>query len=236
MKKFLLIWAFVLTAIAATAQEQDYMYPSVWSDNWYVGVHGGINSKVTNNDFLTNLNSHAALRIGRDFNPYFGLMVEGTLFFGDNKFGYSEQIVKAYNIDLLGSVSLVNLLGGFKGKQRIFETKFIFGPGMNHIVGLDTDNNNDLIAKLGFEFVFHFDKIAALEFYLQPAINFNLDHYSSRTQFNVNYSAWQLAIGINYRFKNSNGTHYFAHKDPEIYIIELNDRINELRQQVEEKK
>ena len=236
MKRFLLIGTFVMTAVVAAAQGQDYMHPSLWSDNWYVGVNGGINSKVTHNDFLTNLNPHAALRIGRDFNPYFGLLVEGTFFFGDNKFGYSEQVVKAYNIDLLGSVSLMNMIDGFKGKQRFFDIRFLFGAGVNHIIGLDTDNNNDLIAKLGFDFVFHFDKIPTIEFYLGPAMNFNLDHYSSRTQFNLNYAARQFNVGINYRFKNSNGTHYFAFKDPEIYILELNDRINRLREQVEEQK
>ena len=236
MKRLLLIGAFVMMALAVSAQEQDYLHPSLWSDNWYVGVNGGINSKITHNDFMTNLNPHAALRIGRDFNPYFGLLVEGTLFFGDNKFGYSEQVVKAYNIDLLGSVSLLNLFDGFHGKQRLFDTRFLFGAGMNHITRFDTENNNDFIAKFGFDFVFHFDKIPAFEFYLGPAINFNLDHYSSRTQFNLNYAAWQFNVGINYRFKNSNGTHYFAHKDPEIYIIELNDRINSLREQVEEQK
>jgi len=227
MKK--LLFTLIALVLAAGLQAQ-HLAPSKVLDNWYVGGSLGLNSKVTNNDFMTNVNPSASLRVGRDFNPYVGLMFEGTAFFHDKRFGYSETVVKAMNYDLLVSVNLSNLISGFKGTQRFFETRVLAGVGFNHIYGLDTQNNNDLISKIGVDLVFHHSSLDALEFYLSPAINFNLDHYSQRTQFNFNYSAWQLSAGVNYRFKNSNGTRYFALADGS-EISRMNQQTNKLREQ-----
>ena len=53
----------------------------------------------------------------------------------------------------------------------------------------------------------------------------------ARTEYNLNRSAFQLNLGINYKFGNSNGTHNFVIVTPrdQAEIDALNAQINELR-------
>ena len=43
-------------------------------------------------------------------------------------------------------------------------------------------------------------RVKGLEAYIEPALNYNLNRYSSGVEINPNYAAWQLAIGVNYHF------------------------------------
>lgn len=168
-------------------------------DDWFAGVNWGLNTKTTHNRLLGNLNASASIRLGYELNPQFGFMAEGTLFFGDRKFGMSSCFVKAYNLDLLATYNLSYGIFGYPGHRRLFEPKLLLGIGNNYICGYTLSNNNDLIAKVGLDLGVNLGKYRQFYVYLQPALNYNLDHYS-RTQFNLNYSAIQVAVGANYRF------------------------------------
>ncbi len=173
------------------------------TDIWFVGAHFGLNTKTTHNDsFFGNMNASSGLRFGCDVSPIVGLMAEGTFFFGDQKFGYSSAFVKAYNIDLLLSLNVTEIFWKKAPWHGRYEGHFLIGQGINHITRLLTNNNNDLIAKVGLDVGMRLGHRQQYFVYFQPALNFNLDHYS-RTQVNINYSALQFQVGVNYRFSFS---------------------------------
>lgn len=194
-------WIIIALGVAALQTVQGHNTPQQPNqpDDWFAGVNLGLNTKTTHNRLLENLNGSASLRMGYELNPQFGFMAEGTVFFGDRKFGMSSCYIKAYNLDLLATYNLSYGIFGYPGYRRLFEAKLLLGIGNNYICGYRLSNNNDLIAKVGFDLGVNLGKHRQFYVYLQPALNYNLDHYS-RTQFNLNYSAIQVAIGANYRF------------------------------------
>ncbi|MBR1388805.1 MAG: OmpA family protein [Prevotella sp.] len=231
MKKLMMILA-VAAMTVQSASAQKALENSKTFDNWYIGILGGANSKTTHNsDFFSNVNPHAGLRVGRYYTPVVGWVVEGDVFFRDKAFGLSDQdYVKALNVDLLGTVNLSNWFGGYLGQPRVFEVVALGGLGWNHIFKSKSSVKNDLISKLGFDLTFNLGEAKAWQIYLEPAINFNLTS-DSRVKYNVNNSALQLSLGINYKFGTSNGTHNFkeAQLRDQGEIDDLNARINELR-------
>lgn len=230
MKKSILMMAFA--ALGVQAVQAQTVVESKNADNWYVGVLGGIDSKTTHNQVLKNLNEHAGLRVGRYFTPVVGLAVEGDAFFNDKKFGNSKTAVKAVNVDLLGTLNFTNWFCGYAGQPRTFELYAVAGAGWNHILGSNAvgESRNDLVSRLGLDFAFNLGESRAWQLFVEPAINYNLNH-SHRNSFNVNSSALQLSAGLIYKFGNSNGTHNFkiAELRDQDEIDHLNAKINELR-------
>ena len=150
---------------------------------------------------MSNANGSAGLRVGYEQTRVFGYMGEVTCFTGDVKFGASKCIIKAINADLMATVNFAPLFYKSTTRRSFFEPRFFAGFGVNHICGYPSGvgNNNDLISKLGLDLGFNVGRNRHVYVFLQPAINYNLDHYS-RTQYNINYSALQIAAGIHYRF------------------------------------
>ena len=230
MKKLLV--SLVVTALTVQPLVAQTVVESKNWDNWYIGVNGGLDSKTLHNRILKNFNEHAGLRIGRYFTPVVGLAIEGNAFFNDKKFGNSNTIVKATNVDLLGTLNFSNWFGGYAGQPRCVEFIGVAGFGWNHIFGKVTDYTyrNDLVSKLGMDFALNLGTSRAWQVYLEPALNYNLNR-NHRDRFHLNSSALQLSLGVNYRFANSNGTHNFKIADlrDQDEIDHLNDKINELR-------
>lgn len=198
MKKILLamLGSIVMQPMLAQDKQQSGVF-----NRWYIGAQYGVNTKTTHNDdYLGNINASAGLRFGYDITPAFGFMVEGTAFFGDVKFGASRCFVKALNGDVLAVINLSNLFFPITGERHLFEARIFGGAGTNYIFGYPLPENNfDQISKFGLDLGINLGSRKQWYIYLQPAINYNLDHYS-RTQYNINYSALQASIGINYRF------------------------------------
>lgn len=227
----------VLVCTTSTATAQKALENSTTFDNWYVGITGGASVKTTHTAILRNLNPNAGLRLGRYFTPVFGWAVEGTAYVRARQFSDTSKRIKSVNGHLLATVNLSNWLGGYLGKPRCFEFVAVAGPGLNHVFGQrDGMPNNDLTAKAGLDLTFNLGKARAWQLYLEPAICYNLDRYE-RTTFKSNNSALQLMAGINYKFKNSNGTHNFrlGEMRNQAEIDQLNNQINELRQANETK-
>ena len=213
MKRRLRVWAILLT-IAPSLFAQDHFLVNGPADNWHAGVNVGFHSKLTNNTIFTNLNPHLTVRVGKDFSPLLGAMVDVTSFFNDRRFPaeigfpstYSHTVVKAIDFDLLGRLSISNLLEGYPGYQRSFEAYLIAGIGLNHVCGINTKPTNDLTAKVGLDISVNLDPFVSaqgFELYVEPALKYNLTRYESGVHFNPYYAAWQLAVGVNYHFGRS---------------------------------
>ena len=220
MKKFVLMMASALFAVSASAQT---VQESKTFDNFYVGINGGLSTKTTGHKWLSGLNPNASLRIGRWFTPVFGLAAEGTAYF-NSKAWVPEPVRKPHtvvtysNVSLLGTINVSNWVAGYKGEPRPFEVIAVAGLGWGHAYGPGEsllEKNDQLTSKLGLDFTYNFGSNKAWQLYLEPSINYavagtHATGFDDDTEYNLNRSAFQLNLGINYKFGNSNGTHNFV--------------------------
>ena len=148
MKKLVLF--FAAAAMAVTASAQVTVEGSKFSDNWSIGIQGGLATKTTQNRWLSNTNPNAGIRLTKEITPVFGLVAEGIVYFNDraqtllmNRLGQTADynltardrmartntFAKALNVNLLAKVNLSNLFGGYKGEPRTFEVSALYGFG-----------------------------------------------------------------------------------------------------------
>ena len=154
MKKLVLLFAVAAMTVSASAQST--VYGSKFTDNWSIGVQGGLATKTTQNRWLSNTNPFAGIRLGKDFTPAFGLVAEGNVYFNDRSgvtasdpdFFDGQQIVvghvrgwrtktfaKTLNVNLLAKVNLTNAIAGYTGEPRAFEVSALYGFGWIHGFG-----------------------------------------------------------------------------------------------------
>jgi len=224
----------VLTWSAAMAQKA--LQNSKTFDNWYLGLNGEAATKITHNDnYMSNLNPAAGVRLGRYFTPVFGWAVDGSAYFSDKLFGNSKDNPKAFNVALMGTINLSNWLCGYNGRPRKFELTAVAGTGWNCVFDKKVDDKNSMMSKLGLDFAFNLGRKRMWQIYLEPAICYDMNR-NQKACFNLDQSALQVALGVVYKFKNSNGTHHFRtglmRDQHEIDL--LNQRINELQVRNEE--
>lgn len=248
MKKLVLLCAAATMAVSVSAQT---VAESKNSDNWYVGINGGVMTKTTGHAWLDDLNPNAGVRIGRWFTPVFGLAAEGNAYFGSEPFGVSKTAVTYSNVSLLGTVNLSNWFGGYKGEPRTFEVVALYGLGWGHAYAPGDpadhhdyafDQNDQVTSKAGLDFVFNLGKNKAWQVYIEPSINYAVAGTMAvsgddQVEYNINRSMVQLNAGLIYKFKNSNGTHNFTTVIPrdQAEIDGLNAQINDLRGQLNAK-
>ncbi len=238
MKKQLLMLA--VATLAAQSMTAQTLTESKLTDNWYIGINGGMNAKTTHTSIFQNLNPSAGLRIGRNVTPVLGLAVEGDVYFNNrgSEFRPLGTFVKGLNISLLGTTNFSNLIGGYPGSPRFFEVIGVYGIGWGHAfktASVELPRKNALTSKFGIDFAFNIGEARAWQIYIEPNITYGLNLDYNRTRYNINNSALGLLVGVNYKLGNSNGTHNFTIADlrNQGEIDALNDRINELRGTVE---
>jgi len=234
MKKTLFTWMVLLLSLQSVYAQQA-LEDSKTTDNWYLGIRGGLSSKIThNNDFGGSLNPSVGLRVGRYWTPVAGWALEGDLFLRDKNFKFSQaKRLKGFNLNLLGTLNLSNWFGGYPGEPRAFEVVALGGLGWKHVFDAVDRRMNGLASKFGFDFLLNVDKARAWQFYLEPAISYDLT-VNHRCNYDLNTAAIQLFVGVNYKFGNSNGTHNFktALLRDQTEIDDLNTFVNELRGEI----
>jgi outer membrane protein OmpA-like peptidoglycan-associated protein len=234
------------SAVAQTVQE------SKPSDNIYLGINGGMAVKTTGVRWMHNLNPNIGVRIGRWFTPVFGLAVDGSAYFSNKPFVSTGTLVRATNVSLLGTVNFTNLFGGYPGEPRFFEVAGFYGVGWGHLFRADHqmyEPTNKMTSKAGIDFNFNFGSDLEWQFFIEPSFTWAL--LGSNTQpalqpahklsfsdqgprYNVNNSAFQIIVGLAYKFANSNGSHNFrlAGASDDRELKRLNGIINDLRAQL----
>ena len=237
MKKLALVFAAAAMAVSASAQVT--VEGSKFTDNWFIGVQGGVMTVTTENRWMSNLNPNAGLRIGKNITPVFGLVAEGNVYFNDRVQGGRDRALrvstfaKAVNTNLLANVNLSNLFGGYKGEPRCFEVNALYGFGWWHNFG-EGEGTNALTSKVALDFAFNLGAKKAWQIFVEPSINYSgLDEF----KYNIDNSFVQLNAGVVYKFGNSNGTHNFkiAQLRDQAEIDALNARINALQQELAKK-
>lgn len=245
MKKLVLMFAAALLAVSASAQT---VSESKSSDNFYLGVNGGVITAThpstmgaANHCWLRDITPNAGLRLGRWFTPVFGLALEGNAYFKNLHHGNLQgTLVNSMNTSLLATINLSNWAGGYKGEPRCFELIPVMGLGWGHTFGSPTKDwkADVLTSKFGVDFAFNFGANKEWQFYVEPSINWALNGNGYQgVAYNVNKSGFQLNVGFNYKFRNSNGTHNFALAQlrDQAEVDALNAQINDLRGELAKK-
>ena len=243
MKKFLIALSMLAMGITSTQAQVAYEKAKAF-DNVYLGVEGGVTGPLNFKHFAP-VNPAAGLKLGKQFSPVYGANLEGLAFFGDNRwqtgslgFSNSHTVVRAINLGLNGTINFTNLFCEYNPDRR-FEVGAEAGIGYwitygdKHII--QTNNYGDdteLTAKTGLTFAYSFGEKKACQLYVEPASLWNLTHGpGDAIQFGNQAAQLGLFVGVNYKFKTSNGTHNFKVWN----VGELNDEINSLRDQLNAK-
>jgi outer membrane protein OmpA-like peptidoglycan-associated protein len=241
MKKYLLM--FAVAAFSAQTMSAQTVLESKTTDNWYIGINGGINAPGHGFKVMKNINPEVGLRFGRYFTPVVGFAVEGTARLADKPGKYSKNAIKSTNVSLLGTVNLSNWFGGYPGQPRTFEVVALGGFGWEHLYGCLLSPNasgeaNALTSKAGIDFTFNLGQKKAWQLYIEPNIVWALNRNDyNRVRYSLYDAVLGVLVGVNYKFKNSNGTHNFkiAELRDQAEIDGLNDKINELRANLNDK-
>jgi hypothetical protein len=243
MKKIIFILTLLLSAFTVNAQTT--VQTSKLLDNTYVGVQAGVNTPLSFNQMFP-VNEYAGIRVGKNLTPVFGLNVDAGVTFNDHANGHtngfvnhfaSHAAVNTVNVGLNGTVNLMNLFGSYKSSPRLFEVSTVTGLGWSHIYNKTTGITNtldddELVAKTGADFAFNLGKKKAWQIYAEPSVVWNLTNRTTdNVRFNKDHAYLQLLVGVNYKFKTSNGTHNFKVYD----IAAMNEEINSLRSKLAKK-
>jgi len=160
---------------------------------------------------------------------------------------HGDNVVKKATIMGELTLNFSNLFGGYKGEPRTFELIGLAGIGVGHDFapnydfGISTEDNQ-FLSKAGLDFTFNLGEKKAWQLFVEPAIIWDIadNDICDREvahQFNLNRSAFQVLVGMNYKFLTSNGTHNFALIDlmDQALVDRLNDNVNDLRGELSNK-
>lgn len=241
MKKVLMMFAAAMLTATVSAQNTA-VTANKFSDNWYLGINGGISSTRTFNGDnamkFKGLAPNFGIRLGKNLTTVFGLALEGNAYFKANEKSVlnSKTFINATVVNLLGTFNLSNLFGGYQGEPRTVELIALGGFGWGHQFGTDY-KPNFITSKFGLDLAFNLGEDKAWQLYIEPAIIYPLESYiggmsvSNGFKYNFQNAMLQANVGLVYKFGNSNGTHNYA-IEPLRNINEinmLNAKINELR-------
>lgn len=160
MKKLILSLTLVCACAAANAQQT--IYNPKFTDNVYIGVNGGVNTNLAFDEAFP-LNPTFGIRLGKDFNPIFGVFVEGSAWFGSHtekdsrifpeRFdqyykGGKHNAFRAANVGVYGTINLMNAFCGYQGEPRPFEVSTVAGLGWGMVfVPSNSKNNTHFVAQ-----------------------------------------------------------------------------------------
>ena len=231
MKKIAMFFAAAAIAVSASAQ-RTAITANKATDNFYVGIHTGAATILTNKNFSTGKEkafsayaAQAGVRVGKNFTTVFGLALDGNVYFKNHShncpFKMGMTFIQAFDVDLLGTANLMNLFAGYKGEPRKFEIIALGGFGWTHVTALKKANG--INSKVGLDFALNLGCKKQWQVYLEPSLVYQLQGFGSDEsngfvnimrgegfQFNSNKALFSLNAGVNYKFGTSNGKHNFA--------------------------
>ncbi len=258
MKKLFLAMVAAMFAANVSAQGTAITANKA-GDNWYIGVNAGVATpmqKWGDYGFMKGVAPKIGVRLGKNLTTVFGLALDVDAWMLSKTDSKSMMGTKTFfngiDVDLMGTFNLMNLFGGYKGEPRPFEIIALLGGGWSHRPGsacYDHYTRNGLNAKFAFDLALNLGQEKAWQLYLEPAVVFGCKTWGYtganamtmvepvRGKLDSRNGLFQLSVGFNYKFLNSNGTHNFkiAELRDQAEIDGLNAKINELRADVNSK-
>ena len=220
-----------MTQVSANAQTVE---SSRFTDNWSVGVKGGITTPLTNAAFWGDARPVVGLELTKGITPILSLGIEGawTVNTSPIKFRFSNHLAfdRQY-VGALTKVNMMNAIAGYNGSPRVCEVELVGGTGWQydyfHNFGL-----NSWYTKWGVNINFNLGKEKAWTLSLKPDVVFDMLG-RIEPEFNKKFANFELTAGVTYHFKNRNGTHSFVLCDKKYTqqdVDALNREINALRE------
>jgi outer membrane protein OmpA-like peptidoglycan-associated protein len=251
MKKLFIILSAVVLTLSVSAQEKEVVTAHKTFDNWYLGINAGAATpmqKWGDNGFMKGVAPSVGLRLGKNFTTAFGVAIDANAYFESTEKSLmkTRTFVDAINLDALGTFNVSNFFGGYLGKPRRVELIALGGLGWSHQFGALT-RANGINSKVALDLAFNLGNSRAVQLYLEPAVIFGLwnnarmvnalSRHGSNFKFDSRSGLFQLNVGVNFKFGTSNGTKNFAFAQlrDQGEIDDLNARINELRDENDNK-
>ena len=205
-------------------------------DNWYMGIKGGATTPLTHSAFFKNARPAFGVEIGKQLTPIFGLGLQGMGYVNTTS---SKTAFDASEVSLVGKANLMNLFGGYTGEPRVFEIETVTGIGWLHYYQNGPGDTNSWSTRLGLNLNFNLGEEKAWTLGIKPAIVYDMqgDFSRAKSRFNANNASFELTAGLTYHFMSSNGRHHFTNARPydAMEVAELNDAVNGLRSQLNDK-
>lgn len=251
MKKLFIILSAVVLTLSVSAQEKEVVTAHKTFDNWYLGINAGAATpmqKWGDNGFMKGVAPSVGLRLGKNLTTAFGVAIDANAYFESTEKSLmkTRTFVDAINLDALGTFNVSNFFGGYLGKPRRVELIALGGIGWSHQFGA-LPRANGINSKAALDLAFNLGNSRAVQLYLEPAVIFGLwnnarmvnalSRHGSNFKFDSRSGLFQLNVGVNFKFGTSNGTKNFAFAQlrDQGEIDDLNARINELRDENDNK-
>ena len=233
MKKIFLSVMFTGAAVAANAQKVKAQRVKAINyahtlDNWQVGVNVGGYTPTAGYPFFKSTRFNFGAEISKQISTGFRFGIDATAYINNNSDGYRNPLTIDYtNVAILANFNLNNIFGGYKGAPRKFEVEAFAGIGWLHFFYQGRSNDlNEMSAKYGANFWFNLGESRAWAIKFSPSILYLIDQGLPQQQANSLNSKFPYAqanLGLVYRFKGSNGKHYFTLYEPSVHVPVVED-------------
>ncbi len=215
MKKIFTLIAVCACMLSASAQTA--VSGSKFLDNWSIGIDGGIATNL--HDWQSPHGGIMGLQLTKGVTPVLSLEMSAQLGFndGENWNQFCDNTVDNYMFLGSAKINLMNWIGGYQGKPRVFEIQARAGAGyMRQDCDETVGEKNYFVTKFGLDFDFNVGQKKAWTVSVRPAVllkgtknGVNCNHNGPCDNYSHNGTA-QITAGVTYHFKNSNGEHYFT--------------------------
>ena len=237
MKKSIFVLALSMGTLAMHAQnDRTALEGTRPGDNWSIELKTGAVTPLTHSAFFKNARPAFGFGIGKQLTPIFGMDIQGVGYVNTSA---SKTAFDASEVSLLGKVNLMNLFGGYTGEPRVFEIETVSGIGWLHYYQNGPGDTNSWSTRLGLNLNFNLGEEKAWTLGIKPAIVYDMqgDFSRAKSRFNANNASFELTAGLTYHFMSSNGRHHFTNARPydAMEVAELNDAVNGLRSQLNDK-
>ena len=233
MKKIFLSVMFTGAAVAANAQKVKVQRVKAINyahtlDNWQVGVNVGGYTPTAGYPFFKSTRFNFGAEISKQISTGFRFGIDATAYINNNSDGYRNPLTIDYtNVAILANFNLNNIFGGYKGAPRKFEVEAFAGIGWLHFFYQGRSNDlNEMSVKYGANFWFNLGESRAWAIKFSPSILYLIDQGLPQQQANSLNSKFPYAqanLGLVYRFKGSNGKHYFTLYEPSVHVPVVED-------------
>ena len=239
MKKIFLSVMFTGAAVAANAQKVKVQRVKAINyahtlDNWQVGVNVGGYTPTAGYPFFKSTRFNFGAEISKQISTGFRFGIDATAYIDNNSDGYRNPLTIDYtNVSILANFNLNTIFGGYKGAPRKFEVEAFAGIGWLHFFYQGRGNDlNEMSAKYGANFWFNLGESRAWAIKFSPSILYLIDQGLPQQQangLNSKFPYAQANLGLVYRFKGSNGKHYFTLYEPSVHapVVEDNSAVVE---------
>lgn len=231
MKKIIVLAALAAGAMSASAQTA--IESTRFSDNWSIGLDGGVTTPMTQHAFFGDMRAVVGLHIDKQITPAFALGVEGAFSINTSRVRgpQSSNVFDDSYVGAYGAVNLFNLFCGYPCERRAFDIEAVIGAGWGHEFETRKDDYSYFATKAGLNFNFNVSEKLTIAF--KPSIVWDMTTRGaekSSCAFNANFANVNLMAGVTYHFGDG-----FKCVTPynQAEIDALNGIINDLRGTVE---